>query len=54
MAEAVELRPDLADLGGDELVVVDELVLAERAAGRAAGNAQREGALRRTSGMPCS
>ena len=44
MAEAVELRADLADLGGEKFVVIDQLVRAERAAGRAAGNAQREGA----------
>src|SRR5262249_26402103 len=42
MAEAVELRAGLTDLGGEELVVVDELVRTERAAGRTARNAQRE------------
>ena len=51
VAEAVELGADLADLGREELVVIDELVLAERAAGRAAGNAQRERA-RRTAACP--
>ena len=34
MAEAVELGPDLADLGDDELVMVHEPVFAEWAAGR--------------------
>ena len=53
MAEAVELGAGLADLGRQELVVVDQLVLAERAAGRPAGDAQREGA-RPNSGMPAS
>ena len=42
VAEAVKLRADLADFGREELVVIDELVRAERAAGRATGNAQRE------------
>ena len=42
VAEAVELRPDLADLGRQKFVVIDQLVGAERTAGRAAGNAQRE------------
>ena len=32
VAEPVELGPDLADLAGDELVVVDEPVVAERPA----------------------
>jgi hypothetical protein len=32
VAETVELRADPPELGGDELVVVDQLVLAERAA----------------------
>ena len=43
VAEAVELRAGLADLGGEKLVMIDELVVAERAAGRTTGNAQREG-----------
>ncbi|MGY4382215.1 hypothetical protein ACVWZ3_009854 [Bradyrhizobium sp. i1.3.6] len=42
MAEAVELRTGLADLGGQEFVVIDHLIVTERAAGRAAGNAQCE------------
>jgi len=41
-AEKVELRPHLPDLGGYEFVVIDEPVFAERAAGRTAGDTQRE------------
>jgi hypothetical protein len=44
VARAVELRPDLADLGRDELVVVDERVLPERPAGRRARNRHRPAA----------
>src|SRR5262249_17476796 len=44
MAERVELRPGLPDLRRQKLVVIDKLVLAKRAAGRPAGDAQREGA----------
>src|SRR5262245_40108152 len=39
VAGAVKLRLNLADLGGDKLVVVDEGVLAEGATGRRSGNA---------------
>ena len=39
VAGPVELRLDLSDLGGHELVVVDERVVPERAARRGAGNA---------------
>ena len=42
MTEAVELRAGLADLGGEKLVMIHKLVVAERAAGRTTGNAQRE------------
>jgi hypothetical protein len=42
VTEAVELRAGLADLGGEKLVMVHQLVVAERAAGRTTGNAQRE------------
>jgi hypothetical protein len=45
MAEPVELGADLPDLGRQELVVPDHQVAPERAAGRRAGDAQREGAL---------
>jgi hypothetical protein len=41
VAGAVELRPDLAELGRDELVVIDEGVLAEGATGGRAGNRHR-------------
>ncbi len=41
VAETVELGADLADLGRQELVVPDDLVGAERAAGRRAGDPQR-------------
>ena len=44
MAEPVELRAHLADFGREIFVVIDEHVLAERAAGRGAGNAEREAA----------
>ena len=44
MPKAVELRADLTDFGRKILVVIDELVRAERAAGWAAGNTQGEGA----------
>ena len=44
MAEAVELGAHLADFGCEILVVIDEHVLAERPAGRGAGNAEREAA----------
>ena len=37
VAEAVELGAHLADLGGDELVVPDDLVPAERSAGGVPG-----------------
>src|SRR5262249_16707142 len=39
VAGPVELGLDLADLGRDELVVIDERVLPERPAGRRAGDA---------------
>ena len=39
VSEAVELGPGLADLGGEELVVPDDPVAAERPAGRGGGNA---------------
>src|SRR5512139_1477364 len=42
VTEAVELRASLADLGGEKFVMIHQLVVAERAAGRATGNAQRE------------
>src|SRR4029079_8231660 len=42
VAEAVELRAGLGDLGGEKLVMIDKLVVAERATGRPPGNAQRE------------
>src|SRR5262249_17809434 len=45
MAEPVELRAGLTDLGGEELIVVNQLVGAERPARRTAGDAQREGTL---------
>jgi hypothetical protein len=45
MAEAVELGADLADLGGEKFIVVDQFVLAKRATGGPAGDAQQEGAL---------
>ena len=45
MGETVELGADLANLGGQDLVVPDHLVLPERAAGRGARDAQREDAL---------
>ena len=38
MAGAVELRADLADLGRHELVMIDQRVLAEGAAGGRSGN----------------
>jgi hypothetical protein len=44
MAEIVELRSHLPDLGGHELIVIDEAVFAERPTGRTAGNAQGEDA----------
>jgi len=45
VAEKVELRSYLPDLGGHELVVINQAVLAERPAGWTAGDAQREDAL---------
>ena len=42
MARAVELGADLADLGGDQLVVEHEPVAAERPAGGRARDVQRE------------
>ena len=42
VAEAVELSADLADFGGEKLVVVDQLIAAEGAAGWRAGSAQGE------------
>src|SRR5882672_1203844 len=42
VAKAVELCAGLADLGGEKFVMIHELVVAERAAGRTTGNAQRE------------
>jgi hypothetical protein len=42
VAEAIELRPDLTDLGGHELVVPDDLVAAKRSTGRGAGYAHDE------------
>jgi hypothetical protein len=42
VAEAVELCAGLPDLGGEKFVMIHKLVVAERAAGRTAGNAQRE------------
>ena len=53
MAEAVELGADLADLGGHEIVVVDHLVVAERAASGCPGDAESEDP-RPESGMPAS
>ena len=44
MPQAVELRADLADLAGHELVVVHELVGPERPAGRPPRDRQREAA----------
>src|SRR5205823_4938202 len=44
VAGTVELRPDLADLGRHQLVVIDERVLPERPAGRRAGNRHRPAA----------
>ena len=38
VTEAVELRAGLTDLGRQKLVVIHQLVVAERAAGRTAGN----------------
>ena len=43
MAQSIELRADLTDLGGKKFIVVNQLVGTERTAGRAAGNAQAEG-----------
>ena len=45
MTEPVELGADLTDLGCQDFVMPDHLVLAVRAAGRGAGYAQRENAL---------
>src|SRR5205823_10602344 len=47
VAEAVELGADLADLAANQLVVVDDLVLAHRPAGRPARDGQAEMALAR-------
>src|SRR5215470_8311419 len=45
VAEAIELRSDLADLTRDELIMVNEVVRSERAAGRPAWDTQREAPL---------
>src|SRR4029453_12480581 len=42
VAETIELRAGLGDLGGEKLVMIHKLVVAERATGRTTGNAQRE------------
>jgi len=39
VAEAIELRAGLADLGSEKFVMIHKLVVAERAAGRTTGNA---------------
>jgi len=45
VAEAIELRSDLADLARNELVMVNDIVGSERAAGRPAWDTQREAPL---------
>ena len=41
MARTVELRADLAELGGDEFVMIRQRILAEGASGRRSRNGQR-------------
>jgi hypothetical protein len=42
VAKAIELRAGLTNLSGKKFVMIYQLIVAERAAGRTAGNAKRE------------